>query len=42
MSSAEWPSKIVALTLTEKPRALAALIADTARSNTPSWHTDLS
>ena len=31
MSSAAWPSKIVALTLTVKPRALAALIAETAR-----------
>ena len=42
MSSAAWPSKMVALTLTAKPRAFAALIADTALSNTPSWHTDLS
>jgi hypothetical protein len=37
-----WPSKIVALTLTVKPRAFAALIAETARSNTPSCDTALS
>src|SRR6202000_2601790 len=42
MSSAAWPSKIVALTLTVKPRALAALIAETARSNTPFCETALS
>ena len=42
MSSAAWPSKIVALTLTVKPRAFAALIADTARSNTPFCDTALS
>src|SRR5882757_839760 len=42
MSSAAWPSKIVALTLTVKPRACAALIADTARSNTPFCDTALS
>ena len=42
MSSAAWPSKIVALTLTVKPLACAALMADTAFSNTPFCETDLS
>src|SRR5690349_20479098 len=37
--SGAWPSKMVALALTWKPAALAALIAEIARSNTPCWHT---
>ena len=42
MSSAGWPSKIVQLTLTVKPLALAALIAGDRLLEAALLHTDLS
>ena len=38
----DYPDPILNRRLTVKPLAWAALMADSARSNTPSWHTDLS